>query len=246
MLITGHEMRGRHAHQELHFQEYIWKHHESWLEFANKRHGRGVRLQDLMLVYGCHMTVDFAMFTFSDVTGETEMALEAAFPGIASVSVAIAQNAAQRVSPSVNFGPWRQSSSSSAGVSVIEGASAIEDLSDNFKQCVFIKRYRIQRKWAGLGPKVIKASAGPHDLGSGNRFDGDEMEVCVEEGSNVSSDDMEIVSDTMPVRKHNYRRWSSQSVRQTVDPTDPLLEYILSVSLNCSKSLVSMVDEITY
>ena len=238
MLITGHHMRGKQACQELRFEEYIWKHHESWLEFA-RRHGHKVRLPDLMLVYGCHMTVDFAMFTFSDVVGEAQMGLEAGFPGIASVAVAISQNAAQRVSPAVNCGPWEQSSSSSAGVSVVEGAPAMENPSDNFKQCVILKRYRIERRrW--LGPKVIKASARPHDLGSGNRFDGDETEVRVEGG------DMEMVSDTMRVRKRGYRRWSSQSARQTVDPTDPLLEYILSVSLHFPNGPVSMSDKITY
>ena len=201
MLITGHDMRGKQAQQEGHFEEYIRKHHESWLEFA-KRHGHKVCLQDLMLVYGCHMTVDFAMFAFSDVVGEAQMALEASFPGIASVTVAIAQNDVQRVSPAVNRGPWNQISSSSAGVSVVDGTPAMDNPSDNFKQCVLLKRYRIEKKWAGYGPKVIKASAGPHDLGSGNRFDGNEMAVRVEEeGTDVSSDDMEIVSDTMPVRK---------------------------------------------
>ena len=155
MLITGHEARGEQAYQDLRFQEYIKVHHESWLEFANVRHGRGVRLQDLMLVYGCHMTVDFAMFTFSDVVGEAQMALEAAFPGVTSASLAITTSSCQSVSPAVNFGPREQVSSSSAGVSVIEDAPATENPSDNFKQCVFLKRYRIQRKWAGLGPKEI-------------------------------------------------------------------------------------------
>ena len=142
MLITGHAMRGEKAYQKLRFQEYIRVHHESWLEFANGRLGRGVRLQDLMLVYGCHMTGDFAMFTFSDVVGEAEMALEAGFPGVPSASLAIATRACQRVSPAINFGP-REGSSSLAGDLVIEGAG---NHSDNFKQCVFLKRYRIQRK----------------------------------------------------------------------------------------------------
>ena len=108
MLITGHETRGKQACQELRFQEYIRVHRGSWLEFANERFGCGVRLQDLMLVYGYHMTVDFAMFTFSNVTGEAQMALEAVFPGVTSASLGITKNSCQRVSPAVNFGPREQ------------------------------------------------------------------------------------------------------------------------------------------
>ena len=208
MLFTGHETRGKQACQELRFQDYIRLHHVSWLEFAIERLGCGVRLQDLMLVYGYHMTVDFAMFTFSDMIGEAQIAWVARFPGVTSASLAITKNSCQRVSPAVNFGPREQNTSSSTGVSVIEGTQAIENDSDNFKQCVFLKRHRIQRKWAGVGPKVIKASAGPHNLGSGDRGDGDEVAVCIEEGAEVSSDCMEIVSDTMPVREH-WITWRS-------------------------------------
>ena len=212
MLITGHEIQEKISKQEGRFKEYIEKHHKSWLEFANTRHSLNIKLKDLMLVYGYHMTVDFDMFTFSNVEGEFQIALGAGFPGMASGSLAFTKGSSQMVSPSVNSGPHKQGSSSSTDVSEIEDVPALKDPSANFKQCVFLKRYRIKR-WAGWGPKYVtsRGMAGSHNVGSGNRVGGDEMDACIEDGG--------------------------------VDPTDPLLEYILSVSLQCHNGLVSMIDQ---
>ena len=212
MLITGHEIRVTQAHQEGDFQDYIREHHASWLEFANGRLGRRVRPQDLALVFGCCMTVDFALLTFSNVVGEAQVALGAGLPGIASGDAAGTKRHDQTVSPAVNVGPSKQSS---ADVSVTEGIPALKDPSANFKQCVFLKRYRIQNKWWRPKSLTSRGMAGPHDLGPEIRVGGDEMDV-EEDGGDVSSGDME--NGSAAVRKHDY--WATEDT--LLNPRDRL------------------------
>ena len=116
--------------------------------------------------------------------------------------MAFIKSSGQRVSRAFKSGPRKQGSSSSTDVSVIKDAPALKDPSANFKQCVFLKRFRIGGKW--WGPKYVtsRVIAGPQDRGSGNRVGGDEMDVCIEDGGDVSSGDIENVSDA--VRKHDY------------------------------------------
>ena len=45
------------------------------------------------------------------------------------------------------------------------------DIPKEFDQCVFVRYYTMRWKM-GLFPKVIRAGAGPHDLGSGDNVDG--------------------------------------------------------------------------
>ena len=62
-----------------------------------------------------------------------------------------------------------------------------ESPSTEYKQCVFL-RYYMMRSYLGLIPRVIRAGAGPHDLGSGenrgntfpeltSRYDAEPMSV---------------------------------------------------------------------
>ncbi|KAF9644314.1 hypothetical protein BDM02DRAFT_991490 [Thelephora ganbajun] len=54
---------------------------------------------------------------------------------------------------------------------------------DEFNQCVFVRYYTVRPGWWGLFPKVIRAGAGPHDLGPGDSRRGAHLESTVLSGA---------------------------------------------------------------
>ena len=84
-----------------------------------------------------------------------------------------------------NCGPQTCKTPSPLGtLDQISVSTAQTDTTPNhFNQCVFI-RYYTMRKRALRFPKLIKAGAGPHDLGSGNNSDELLPELTVQSSSN--------------------------------------------------------------
>lgn len=74
-----------------------------------------------------------------------------------------------------------------------------------YNQCVFV-RYYTRRMKALVFPTVIKAGAGPHDLGSGGRDDEGLPEVVIQYDSDSGSDiwDMDREDDSGPVTGVNF------------------------------------------
>ena len=58
------------AVERLRYITYIRENSASWLDFANKRHGRGIRLIDLVLVTGWHKTAFWGCAAFSQCSRE--------------------------------------------------------------------------------------------------------------------------------------------------------------------------------
>jgi hypothetical protein len=73
------------------------------------------------------------------------------------------------------------------------GNNNTETASDEYDQCVFV-RYYTMRKRLGI-PKVIKAGAGPHDLGSGGREDSGSPKVEARSPSDSGSDPVSSLCD---------------------------------------------------
>ena len=55
------------------YVRYILENSASWLEFANERHNRGIRLIDLVLVTGCHKTASWACAAFSQCSRQINL-----------------------------------------------------------------------------------------------------------------------------------------------------------------------------
>lgn len=154
------------------FEKYTKRHYESWVAFArHKQYGNDVQP---VLISGLDMTRDFAMVAYSHEGASLESDLTIAVPMLASASASIWGTWHTRSSPHTNCGP--QICSPPPPERVIDLPSQSADtwqIPNEFNQCVFIRYYTMRsRKRLGLFPKVIRAGAGPHDLGSGDNRGG--------------------------------------------------------------------------
>ena len=161
------------------FGEYTKRHYESWVKFARqKKYGDNVQP---VLVYGFDMTRDFAMVAYSNEDASLETDLTIAVPMIGSASASLWGTWRTRCSPHTNHGP--QQCCPPPREQVADSSSQLAGVGGNreeFDQCVFIRYYTMRwRKWRF--PKVIRAGAGPHDLGSGDNRGGTFPELTVHE-----------------------------------------------------------------
>jgi hypothetical protein len=185
-LLTKHPTYTEDVQEEHVFEEYTKENYDSWVSFARK-HGNDIKP---VLVTGVDMTRDFAMVSYSknddDLTAEFTL------------------SAPEVTSP---WGTWRKPGVVYANcgpqlcrppppAQMVDSASSsnghTETVSDEYNQCVFIRYYTV-RKRLGI-PRVIKAAAGPHDLGSGDRDDG-ESPLDVQCNSDSGSDAVSSLFD---------------------------------------------------
>ena len=157
------------ALSESEFEDYIKRHYDSWTAFArHKRYGDNVQP---VLVSGFDMTRDFAMVAYSNESASGESDLTITVPMVASTSASLWGTWRSRCSPHTNCGPQECSPPppERAIGSLSESSQSAEAsrIPSEFNQCVFIRYYTI-RKLLRLFPMVIRAAAGPHDLGPGD------------------------------------------------------------------------------
>ena len=149
------------------FEEYTKEHFDSWVTFARQRgHPKDI---EPVLVTGVDLTRDFAMMSCSNGNRDLEVNFTISEPTVAppwgvwtkpgNVHVTCGPQS-RRLPPAA-----RTVSSASS-----DNARPVA-VSNQYNQCVFVRYYTVRRKLLGI-PRVIKASAGPHDLGSGDRNDG--------------------------------------------------------------------------
>lgn len=145
------------------FEEYAKTHYDSWVAFARDT-GYGNDIKPV-LVTGVDMTKDFAMISYSndDDDGNLTADFTTSAPG-ASVWGAWETTGVVYVS----CGPQlcRPPSTTRNTDLTPSGNNHMEARSDEYNQCVFVRYYTV-RKRLGI-PRVIKAAAGPHDLGQGD------------------------------------------------------------------------------
>jgi hypothetical protein len=88
---------------------------------------------------------------------------------------------------SIVAGPGGPSTRTSHRTPSSQSVQAV-NIPNDFNQCVFLRYYTMrERKWMPGIPKVIKAGAGPHDLGSGDNKGDTFPELTTQ--SNVDSAD---------------------------------------------------------
>lgn len=145
------------------FEEYTKRHYNSWVAFAReKKCGNDIKP---VLVTGVDMTRDFAMMTYSgDGT-----CLSSKFTVSAPIPTSTSGSAWGKWETSgivhTNWGPQL---CPLPPLTELENSSTnVTEIPQQFNQCVFVRYYTMRWK-AFMFPKVIKAAAGPHDLGRGN------------------------------------------------------------------------------
>ena len=167
------------------FKKYTKDHYDSWVAFARDTgHDDDVKP---VLVTGVDMTRDFAMLSYLNNGDDMTSEFTTSGPGVSFAW------GTWRSTGSVhtNCGPRPPLPSSATETTDLTspGTSDMETISDEYNQCVFV-RYYTMRKRLGI-PRIIKAGAGYHYLGPGDR----DIEDPLEEQCN-SGTDLDIGSDT--------------------------------------------------
>ena len=195
------------AHESV-FEEYTKKHYDSWVKFASK-HGNDVKP---VIVTGVDITQDFAMIAYANNDTKLSSKFTISAPLAASVSASVWGAWRSDGLVHTNCGPQVCTLPPPSGTSTLPpaGATQVNAIQHNksekrkkrkgkekadtvepereYNQCIFIRYYTV-RKRAFMFPKVMKASAGPHDLGPGNNRGETFPELVVQSSSDP---------DTMP------------------------------------------------
>ena len=150
------------------------------------------------------MTKDFAMVAYSKnrTSGQAGASFSAPMFG-ASASAQLTWHA--ECSPHVKHGPQECRPSSRTGPPSVSKrkkkkkkavpplqSEAAESLTAEFNQCVFIRYYTMEFKLMFF-PKVIRAGAGPHDLGPGENRGNTFPELTVRSDAEPMSSDEDSV-----------------------------------------------------
>jgi len=182
-LVTKYQTYREDIQRERTFEEYTKEHYDSWVAFAREAgHGSDIKP---VLVTGVDMTRDFAMMAYSNNDADMASEFTVSVPGVTSAW------GAWRTTGSVytNCGPQlcRPPSPTQTMDLAPSGNSHTETVLDEYNQCVFV-RYNTVRKRLGI-PRVIRAAAGPHDLGpGGNDDEGSLLEAQYDSDSDSDSD----------------------------------------------------------
>lgn len=191
-LVTKYSTYRMDTLAEYTFKEYTEHHYKSWVEFArDKGYGRDVRP---VLVTGFDVTRDFAMVAYSHGETSVESDLTITVPTLASASASLWGTWRTKCSPHTNYGP--QECGPHPPRQPIEFSSfssrEVPNIPAEFNQCVFIRYFTMRWKMA-MFPKVIRAGAGPHDLGSGDNTGDSFQQITVQSGSQTVVSNMPSV-----------------------------------------------------
>ena len=177
------------------FESYVKHHYESWVTFAcDKEYGNDVKP---ILVSGFDMTRDYAMLAYSNKGISLEAGVEINALMFASASASVTVTRHTECSPHFKCGPepWGLPQTRTAIEFSSLGSSEFNTADpratpNEFNQCVFIRYYTARlRKW--MPPKVFRAGAGPHDLGSGDNTGDTFPELTVHSGAEATTSDEE-------------------------------------------------------
>ena len=170
------------------FKNYVKRHHKSWVAFAADNGYEA----DPVLVSGFDMTSDYAMLAYSNEGFSLEAGSQIGVPMVTTISGSMTVQHHTMCSPHVKYGPALLEFPP-VGQAIDFPSSQSTDpraTPNGFNQCVFI-RYYTMRWRKRLFPKVIRAGAGPQDLGSGDNKGCTFPELSVQSGDEptASSDD---------------------------------------------------------
>ena len=158
--MTRHSTYNEDSLSNATFKKYTKCHYESWVEFARKK-GYGENSRPV-LVSGFDMAKDFAMAAYSNNSASIQTGASLSIPMFGSASAYAWGEWCTERTPYVKHGPQQVRPPDLPRLL----RSEEENPSTEYKQCVFLRYYTV-RSILRLIPRVFRARAGPHDLGSG-------------------------------------------------------------------------------
>ena len=182
-LVTKHQTFREDIELESTFEAYTKRHYDSWVRFARETgHGNNVKP---VIVTGIDMTKDFAMIAYANnhVRLRSEFTMSVPMVGSASASAWGTWRTEGLVH--TNCGPQLcrpPSPTQTTDLTPSDSAYTVT-IPDGYNQCVFVRYFTI-RKRALIFPTVIRAAAGPHDLGPGGRDDEESLQLEMRSDSN--------------------------------------------------------------
>jgi len=174
------------------FESYTKHHYASWVALArHKQYGEDVQP---VLISGFDMTRDFAMVAYSNESTSVESDLTITVPMLASASATVWGTWRTRCSPHTNYGPQECSPPPPDRAIDLSPLQLTETsrIPSEFNQCVFVRYYTMRMRGPlRLFPKVIRAGAGPHDLGPGDNTGDALPELMVQSDAELTTSDDE-------------------------------------------------------
>ena len=253
-LVTKYRTYREDVELESAFKAYTKRHYDSWVAFARDTgHGDDIRP---VIVTGVDMTRDFAMMAYANSGVSLASEFTTSVPMVASASVSAWGTWRTEGLVHTNRGPQlcRPPSSTQTTDLTPPGDNGTETVPDEYNQCVFV-RYYTMRKRPLMFPKVIRAAAGPHDLGSGGRGDGVLPEVearsdsdsdtspslwdedGADDGSSVTSidsgSDIVIHNTTSVCSSLRLASHSNYPLQDEVDDFEVIADYVFQLSSRC-------------
>ena len=199
-LVTRHLTYRGDVQREAIFKAYTKRHYDSWVMFARDT-GHGDDDIKLVLVTGVDMTRDFAMMAYSNNGSSLRSEFTISAPMAASASASVWGTWRTEGLVHTNCGPQLCCPPSSTQIAdpTSSSSSDTETVPGEYNQCVFV-RYFTMRKRALMFPTVIRAAAGPHDLGPGGYGDEEstgEVQSDSDSGSDRSDTASSLLDDDM-------------------------------------------------
>jgi len=195
VLVTKHETYREDIERRRAFERYIKKHYDSWVDFA-REHDHDSNPKPI-LVTGVDLTRDFAMVAYSNNSVRMECEFSAAVPAVGSASLSLWGRWRTDGLVHTNCGPRSPvigtASSSDAG----DHTAPVSTIPSEYNQCVFIRYYTMRRRV--LIPIIIKAGAGPHDLGDHDSGNDSSDSACFQGLSSGDSDVSDAVIHNLPL-----------------------------------------------
>ena len=176
VLVTKYHTSREDIEFESTFEEYTKRHYDSWLTFArNAQHGNDIKP---VLVAGVDMTRDFAMMAYSNNHARLLSGFTTSSSSSASAPATPWGKWHTQGLVHTNCGPCSFQSPNTSNWSSVD-AEEIDTTPNEYDQCVFV-RYYTMRKRALMFPEVVRAGAGPHELGPRDNYAGTFSEATVQ------------------------------------------------------------------
>ncbi|KAF9644731.1 hypothetical protein BDM02DRAFT_3174168 [Thelephora ganbajun] len=179
------------------FETYTKRYYESWVTFARqKQYGNDVQP---VLVSGVDMTRDFAMVAYSNEGASLGSDSTTTVPMFASASAPFRGTWRTKCSPRTNHGPQQRTPPSREQTILRSRLRGTGSATNEFNQCVFVRYYTMcsRKRWAIFSKTVLmRAGAGPHDLGSGDNRGDAYPELTVQHGSEPTTSSDVVVRST--------------------------------------------------
>lgn len=185
-LVTKHSTYPEDIEAEDAFEEYTKHHYSSWVTFAReKRLGNDIKP---IIVTGVDMTRDFAMMAYSNKGARISSKFTITAPLAGSGSAPVWGKWDTQGLVHTNCGPHYRTLSPHSDVLEIQRFDTnTREIPKQYNQCVFVRYYTM--RWRALVfPKVIKAAAGPRDLGPGNNRNETLPDLAVQLGSDLDTE----------------------------------------------------------